>query len=79
MNIFGIINSIAKMKASIGAIISDDKELLEKSKFFYFRNSLVFSESEDEEKYQKSVCSYRNFLEKDERAEWHINLTKNGI
>ena len=48
MNIFGIINSIAKMKASIGAIISDDKELLEKSKFFYFRNSLVFSESEDE-------------------------------
>ena len=79
MNIFGIINSIAKMKAAIGAIINDDKEVLERSKLIYFRNSLVFSESEDETKYQKTVCQFRTFLEKDERAEWLGTLAKNSI
>ena len=48
MNIFSMLNSIAKIKAGVGAIIGYNKELLEKATEVYFRNALVVSGSENE-------------------------------
>ena len=48
MNIFSMLNSIAKVKAGVGAIIGYNKELLAKATEVYFRNALVVSGSENE-------------------------------
>jgi hypothetical protein len=75
MNIFAIINSIAKLKAGVGAIIGNDSALLQKSKEIYFRNSLVVSCTDEETKIADAACTFKKFLEKDERLELNKELT----
>ena len=79
MNIFSMLNSIAKLKAGIGAVIGNDKELLEKATEVYFRNALVVSGSENEKALLDSRCPFRKFLQKDERSEWRNALTKDAL
>ena len=79
MNIFSMLNSIAKLKAGIGAVIGYDKELLEKAREVYFRNALVVSGSENEKALLDSRCPFRKFLQKDERSEWRNALTKDAL
>ena len=74
MNIFTMLNSIAKIKAAIGAIIGLDGELLDKSKENYFMNALVMSNSEDERDIRKVRTPFRKFLRNDERKEWKKRL-----
>jgi len=62
MNIFGMINSITKMKAAVSAIIGHDHQLLEKSKENYFRNVLIVSDSEDERKIIDARSPFRRYL-----------------
>ena len=46
MNVFYLVNSMQKVKAALSAIISNDFELMKKTKEIYFRNALVVSNSE---------------------------------
>ena len=70
MNIFGMINTLAKVKAAVSAIIGNDKEMLQKSKEIYFRNALVVSDSEEDRKILVKRTPFRKFLHMDERNEW---------
>ena len=75
MNIFEMVNSISKLKAAVCAIIGNNNELLHKSTEIYFRNALVVSDTEEEDKISAARTPFRKFLQRDERHEMGKKLT----
>ena len=55
-----------KLKAGVAAIISDNKELIQKAKQLYLSNQVIYSSSDEERVYRKDNVFY-DFLAKDYR------------
>ena len=65
-NVLSIIQSIQKLKATVGALVADDDKILFEAKKNYFSNIIIYTDSEEENNIN-STNKFKCFLESDYR------------
>ena len=66
LDIANILTTINKLKAGLSAVMADDTHLMDRTKRFFYSNSTLFSDSE-EEKQMKAKNKFLQFLDQDDR------------
>jgi hypothetical protein len=61
------LSTVQKLKAGLSAIMEDDEKMIEKTKRFFYSNSTIFSDSEEENE-MKANNKFHQFLDQDDRA-----------
>ena len=58
--------TVQKLKAGLSAVMADDERLMDKTKMFFYSNSTIYSDSEEEQE-MKSKNKFLEFLDQDDR------------
>ena len=48
LDVVNMLSTIQKLKAGMSAIMADDERMMEKTKRFFYSNSTIFSDTEEE-------------------------------
>lgn len=65
MDITNMLTTIHKLKAGLSAVINEDEKLVERTKHYFYSNSTIFSDTEEETEMKKQN-KFLEFLDQDE-------------
>ena len=58
MNIFNILQTLLKLKATVTVLVGDQADIIERIQKVYFDNSTLFLDEEDAEKFKESKSEF---------------------